>query len=293
MAATERSASADKMPVASVASTSAPDVTPRTMSVPPGPVPLRSVPPPLPPQDLTGTLPSNATPMTLGGKTTLRVEAMPPVERRADPVTPRVVDSREAPTAPPARMANRPVQASEPPRAASGGRVVIGLGVAMALVALVAIAGRLSVRGVEHDLDAGAQVVAAAVDARAAVDMPTLTLPTVTAIATAAPAESAAAPQVTPPPAAPEPAPTPKPSGGGGNPVRQAQQALDRGDVGRAIELAQKATQADPSSAEAWLTLGAAYEAAGKGGPARSAYRSCAAKGKGDRVDECRALMAQ
>jgi outer membrane biosynthesis protein TonB len=102
-------------------------------------------------------------------------------------------------------------------------------------------------------------------------------------------------PQASPQPAAqPAPRTAPvadtKPAAGTGNATRDAQRALDRGDAGRAVELAREATAADPTNAEAWLTLGAAYEASGRASLARSAYQSCAARGKGERVGECRAL---
>ena len=66
---------------------------------------------------------------------------------------------------------------------------------------------------------------------------------------------------------------------------------LERGNTGRAIELARRAAAADPTSAEAWLTLGAAYDAAGKRPQAHTAYQSCVDTGKGARVAECRALL--
>ncbi|MGO9714058.1 MAG: response regulator [Polyangiaceae bacterium] len=104
----------------------------------------------------------------------------------------------------------------------------------------------------------------------------------------------------TPPPQTPVPAPTPpepKPArttaATTGNPTRDAQRALESGDTGKAIDFAKQATASDPSNTEAWLTLGAAYEASGRSGLARNAYKSCAAQGRGERVAECRALMAQ
>ena len=60
-----------------------------------------------------------------------------------------------------------------------------------------------------------------------------------------------------------------------------------------AIDLARQATAGDPTNTVAWLTLGAAYEASGRSALARTAYRNCAAQGRGDRVAECRALLAQ
>jgi hypothetical protein len=120
-----------------------------------------------------------------------------------------------------------------------------------------------------------------------------------------APRPQPATPPVTPPPATPAPQPTPvvqaapppetppAATPGTGNATRDAQKALDRGDTTRAIDYARKATSADPSNAEAWLTLGAAYEAAGRASLARGAYQSCVAHGKGERVSECRALVGQ
>jgi CheY-like chemotaxis protein len=78
---------------------------------------------------------------------------------------------------------------------------------------------------------------------------------------------------------------------GGGTLTQLAQRQLERGNAPRAIELARRATVADPSNAEAWLTLGAAYDAAGHRGQARAAYRSCIDNGKGGRVSECQALL--
>jgi hypothetical protein len=100
-----------------------------------------------------------------------------------------------------------------------------------------------------------------------------------------------AAPRPVVAPVAPSPPPLPsKPAAATGNATRDAQRALDRGDTGKAVDLARQATSADPSNAEAWLTLGAAYEATGRASLARAAYQSCAAHGKGERVGECRAL---
>jgi len=76
--------------------------------------------------------------------------------------------------------------------------------------------------------------------------------------------------------------------------TQQAQKALDKeGDprgASRAAELAWKATKRDPSNAEAWLTLGAAYHTLGNKAQAQQAYRSCAKQATGPRVAECRAL---
>jgi Flp pilus assembly protein TadD len=73
----------------------------------------------------------------------------------------------------------------------------------------------------------------------------------------------------------------------------KAQAALEKGSAIRAIELARKATQNDPSNAEAWLTLGAAYDAAGSHGQARTAYKNCAEHASGPSVAECKALIGR
>ena len=66
---------------------------------------------------------------------------------------------------------------------------------------------------------------------------------------------------------------------------------LERGQAGGAGEYARRATEKDPSNAEGWLTLGAAYEAAGRHTLAKSAYRSCTERAQGGRIGECRALL--
>jgi len=75
--------------------------------------------------------------------------------------------------------------------------------------------------------------------------------------------------------------------------TQEAQKALE-GDntraAARALDLAQRATQRDPTNAEAWLTLGAACQSLGRKAQAMQAYRSCAQKASGPRVAECRAL---
>lgn len=73
----------------------------------------------------------------------------------------------------------------------------------------------------------------------------------------------------------------------------QAQKSLEgenrNGAVG-AANLAWKATRSDPTNAEAWLTLGAAYHTLGRKADAMNAYRSCAKQATGPRVSECKAL---
>ncbi len=105
------------------------------------------------------------------------------------------------------------------------------------------------------------------------------------------------APVVAPPspPVAPV-APVAEPQGApgaGASLTQQAQRLLERGSTTRAAEVARKATSADPQSAEAWLTLGAAYDAAGSRAQAHLAYKNCVDSGRGPRVAECKALLGE
>ena len=78
--------------------------------------------------------------------------------------------------------------------------------------------------------------------------------------------------------------------------TQAAQRALEGKDKDekqgtRAAQLAFLATQQDPGNADAWLTLGAAYEAMGKKQQALESYRSCARKAASHpRVSECKQL---
>ena len=62
-------------------------------------------------------------------------------------------------------------------------------------------------------------------------------------------------------------------SAGAANYAKQSSGALLRGELTRAIDLARRATQADPDYAIAWRSLGLAYERAGSSDQAMSAYR--------------------
>jgi len=78
--------------------------------------------------------------------------------------------------------------------------------------------------------------------------------------------------------------------------TQAAQRALEGKDKDekqgtRAAQLAFLATQQDPSNADAWLTLGAAYEAMGKKQQAIESYRTCARKAASHpRASECKQL---
>ncbi|HVJ90809.1 MAG TPA: hypothetical protein VM580_13480, partial [Labilithrix sp.] len=78
--------------------------------------------------------------------------------------------------------------------------------------------------------------------------------------------------------------------------TKAAQRALEGKDKddkqgSRAAQLAFLATRQDPGNADAWLTLGAAYEAMGKKPQAIDAYRNCARRASGHpRVARCKQL---
>jgi DNA-binding response OmpR family regulator len=124
---------------------------------------------------------------------------------------------------------------------------------------------------------------APATAARPAPAQPTPATPVAAVAASAAPSASAA--------------PAPTNTGLSAESITQAaQSALDNKDKDekqgtRAAQLAFIATQQDPSNADAWLTLGAAYEAMGKKQQAIDSYRNCARRAAAHpRVSQCRQL---
>jgi regulator of sirC expression with transglutaminase-like and TPR domain len=80
-------------------------------------------------------------------------------------------------------------------------------------------------------------------------------------------------------PITPEPEPEPEPAApavdtaGAAQYAKQSSGALLRGELTRAIDLARRATQADPGYAIAWRSLGLALERAGSADQALAAYR--------------------
>ena len=66
---------------------------------------------------------------------------------------------------------------------------------------------------------------------------------------------------------------------------------LNKGANAEAVAHASRATQADETNSEAWIVLGAAQFALGKPEDAQQAYRSCADKGRGQYVTECRRML--
>jgi Flp pilus assembly protein TadD len=72
---------------------------------------------------------------------------------------------------------------------------------------------------------------------------------------------------------------------------RQSQRALERGKFGDAIEAGERSVALDPTDAESWLILGAAYQARGKHADARRCFTSCMRLGKRGPRGECAAML--
>jgi Flp pilus assembly protein TadD len=70
-----------------------------------------------------------------------------------------------------------------------------------------------------------------------------------------------------------------------------ARRLLEKGAGLDALVAARASVALDPSDAEAWLVLGAAYQLVGNAREARAAFESCARVAKRGRTWECRALL--
>ena len=108
----------------------------------------------------------------------------------------------------------------------------------------------------------------------------------------AATAEPAPAPTAEPAPArTAEPAPAPAPADDDNAPLTvRIMRAMEAGQAGKAMQLAQQLTGGSPGSASAWHLRGAAEQAAGRGG--KASFRKCAelAPPDSDLGAECKAL---
>jgi hypothetical protein len=71
---------------------------------------------------------------------------------------------------------------------------------------------------------------------------------------------------------------------------RASQRSLDRGDAKASIEAGEQSVALDPSDAEAWLILGAAYQARGAYSEGRRCFSTCARVAKRGPRGECGAL---
>jgi tetratricopeptide (TPR) repeat protein len=72
---------------------------------------------------------------------------------------------------------------------------------------------------------------------------------------------------------------------------RDAQRAIDRGLIADAIEAGEQSVALDPTDADAWLVLGAAYQMKGRYADARHCFASCADQARRGPRWECRALL--
>ena len=204
-----------------------------------------------------------------------------------------------------------------PPRR-SGRAIAIGLMVACAAISILTLYARNAYRG-DHDTKADLALkppplpsasVSSAPASSAPPPVPTSLVeldpvptasaapppPSVALVTNPSPIPPTTATHVTETTAAVvAPTPTPTPSGSSSDTMTEAaQRALEKEDArsaSNAAGLAWRATQRDPANAEAWLTLGAAYQSLGRKGDAMAAYRQCAkAAATHPRASECRAL---
>jgi hypothetical protein len=100
---------------------------------------------------------------------------------------------------------------------------------------------------------------------------------------TAAPVAADTATAITPDPAVPA-EPDPKAAA---KEKHASQLGLERGKVGESIEAGERSVALDPSDAEAWLILGAAYQEKGDAANARRSFKSCLSEGKRGPKWEC------
>jgi hypothetical protein len=95
---------------------------------------------------------------------------------------------------------------------------------------------------------------------------------------------AAAAPVAVAPVAA---APDPR----GAEAKRASQAALEKGRTAQAIEAGERSVELDPSDAEAWLILGAAYDQRGAYAKARTSFQKCVERATRGPKGECAALL--
>jgi hypothetical protein len=76
-----------------------------------------------------------------------------------------------------------------------------------------------------------------------------------------------------------------------GEAKRRSQRALERGHLSAAVEAGRQSIALDPSDADAWLILGAAYQKQGHYAQARRCFSRCSKRAKRGARGECRALL--
>jgi hypothetical protein len=70
-----------------------------------------------------------------------------------------------------------------------------------------------------------------------------------------------------------------------------SQAALERGKIAASIAAGERSVALDPTDGEAWLVLGAAYQAQGNASEARRCYSACVQKGNRGPRRECAAML--
>ena len=81
------------------------------------------------------------------------------------------------------------------------------------------------------------------------------------------------------------------PTKSGNEEKEDARRSLERGRVQDAIDSAGRSTALDPTDADAWLLLGAAYMEKGKASDARTAFTSCAKEATKGPLRECQSML--
>jgi len=85
--------------------------------------------------------------------------------------------------------------------------------------------------------------------------------------------------------------PTTPPAAAGAVKQRESSRfALERGDLGTAVAAGERSVAIDPTDGEAWLILGAAYQAGGELAQAKRCYRACVAQARRGPKAECQAM---
>jgi hypothetical protein len=92
-------------------------------------------------------------------------------------------------------------------------------------------------------------------------------------------------------PAQNAPPPTTTLAGAGAVKQRESSRfALERGDLSTAVAAGERSVALDPTDGEAWLILGAAYQAGGELAQAKRCYRACVAQAHRGPKAECQAM---
>jgi hypothetical protein len=84
---------------------------------------------------------------------------------------------------------------------------------------------------------------------------------------------------------------TPPDAAGAAAAKREAQHALELGRLKTSVEAGERSVALDPTDAEAWLILGAAYQERGRYKDARRCFTSCSTLATRGPRSECRALL--